>query len=393
VKLTDSSIKTIPTPEKSNRITFDDAVKGFGVRVTAAGARSFILDYRTVAGRQRRFTIGSCIEWHTATARQEAKRLKAAIRANGADPVGEIEGERTAPTVGDLIDRYIAEHLPKKRAGSQAGDICLINKWLASMRSLKVSEITFDHADRLHRKITRKGRPIAANRTLTVLSKMFSLAIKWRWRTDNPCKGIERNPENKRTRYLSADEIVRLNAALADLDDRRAAKAITLLLLTGARSMEVLAAKWADFDLSTGVWVKPGSTTKQKTEHRVPLSGPARLLLAEMSKAAVSEHVFPGRNVPHRATVRGAWSLACKAAGLSGVRLHDLRHSYASVLASAGVPLYTIGGLLGHSQPSTTARYAHLVDDALRVATERAGNVISGGESAEIRLFRGHKNR
>jgi integrase len=390
IKLTDANIKTLATPETGNRITFDDAVKGFGIRVTAAGARAFVLNYRT-AGRQRRYTIGAFPDWATSVARQEAKRLKAQIRATGADPVGEIESERSAPTVGDMIDRYIAEHLPKKRPGSQRGDVYMIDKWLAPMRSLKVSEITFDHADRLHRKITREGRPIAGNRALTVLTKMFALAIKWRWRTDNPCKGIERNPENKRTRYLSTDEIVRLNAALADLDDRQAAKALTLLLLTGARSMEVLAAKWADFDLSTGVWVKPGSTTKQKTEHRVPLSGPARLLLAEMSKNVSGEYVFPGRYTGHRATVRGAWDEVCEAAGLRGVRVHDLRHSYASVLASAGVPLYTIGGLLGHNQPSTTARYAHLVDDALRAATERAGHVIAGGESAEVKPFRRRK--
>jgi integrase len=154
--------------------------------------------------------------------------------------------------------------------------------------------------------------------------------------------------------------------------------------LTGARRGEAFAAKWADIDLSAGTWTKPASVTKQKREHIVPLSAPTLLLLSTMQKAATGEYIFPGRVDGHQADIGGAWDAICEAAGLDGVRLHDLRHTYASVLASGGTSLHVIGSLLGHSEPRTTQRYAHLTDAALRVATERAGAVIAGGESAEV---------
>jgi integrase len=216
---------------------------------------------------------------------------------------------------------------------------------------------------------------------------MFSLAIRWRWRPDNPCRGIERNPENKRTRYLSSDELGRLTAALAAHEDQQAANIIRLLLLTGARKGETLAAKWEDFDLEAGVWTKPGATTKQATEHRVPLSAPARQLLAGMPREG--EYLFPGaRARGHRVDLKGPWPAICKAANLKGVRLHDLRHTYASVLASSGQSLHVIGALLGHTQPSTTHRYAHLLDDPLRAATETAGAVITGAPKARVARVR-----
>ena len=148
----------------------------------------------------------------------------------------------------------------------------------------------------------------------------------------------------------------------------------------------LLGARWDQFDLAAGVWKKPGSTTKQKTEHRIPLSAPARQLLAELYEKADDPFVFPGEGkVGHRHTISKSWRALCKAAGIRGMRLHDLRHSYASMLASSGLSLPVIGALLGHSQPSTTSRYAHLLDDALRAATERVGAIIMPqGESAEV---------
>ena len=208
---------------------------------------------------------------------------------------------------------------------------------------------------------------------------MFSLAIKLQMRSDNPCRGVERNQENKRTRYLSADEISRLKVALAAHEDQQAANIVRLLLLTGARLNEVQSATWEQFDIEDGVWTKPGSTTKQKTEHRVPLSAPARQLLAELhadNHAGLDDasYVFPGRVGGHRKTIRKVWEDLCESTGLNGVRVHDLRHSYASLLASAGLSLPTIGALLGHSQPSTTARYAHLADSPPSGDRDRRGD-------------------
>ncbi|MGA7390656.1 MAG: site-specific integrase [Pseudolabrys sp.] len=384
MKLTDKLIKGLVAPERGNRITYDDDVKGFGARITAAGAKSFVLTYWS-AGRQRRYTIGRYPDWPLATARSEAKRLKLELRANGSDPLARLELARDAPTMAGLCQRYLEEHASKKCLASRADDTGMIRAFvLPAFGPKKVAEITFSDCDGLHRKITRRGTKHRANRVIALLSKAFNLSIRWGWRPDNPCKGIERNPEGKRTRYLSADELVRLTEVLAEYDDQQAANTIRLLLLTGARSGEVFGARWADLDLENGVWTKPGHTTKQKTEHRVPLSAPAlELLTAIRAKAPDNtELVFPG------ADLRTPWPKICKAAGITGVRVHDLRHTFASVLASAGFSLPMIGALLGHTQPGTTARYAHLFDDPLRQATERVGAIIAGKPGAEVRRLR-----
>jgi integrase len=387
-KLTDSLVKRLAAPSAGNKKYYDSEVPGFGCRVTAGGARSFILNYRTNAGRERRYTIGAFPDWGVAAARAEARRLKAQIRTNGADPVGDLQEARGEPAVGDMVERYVEEHLPKKRPRSQAEDHSLIKQWvLPALRNAKVSAVAFEDIDSLHRKITKAGTPCRANRTLALLSKMFSLAVRWRWRLDNPCRTVERNPEAKRARYLTGDELNRLTAALAEYPDQRAANIIRLLLFTGARRGETLCAKWEDFDLATGTWTKPGATTKQATLHRVPLSAPARQLLAGMERDG--EYLFPGKDGGHCVDFRRPWPEVCKAAGIKGVRLHDLRHTFASVLASSGQSLPIIGALLGHTQPGTTARYAHLVDDPLRAATETAGSILSGTTSADVVSIRG----
>jgi integrase len=139
-----------------------------------------------------------------------------------------------------------------------------------------------------------------------------------------------------------------------------------------------LAARWAQFDLEAGVWVKPGATTKQKTEHEVPLSAAARQLLNQLYVAG-AEYVFPRRRgAGHRVDIKKPWGAICKSANIGGLRIHDLRHSYASMLVSGGQSLPVIGALLGHTQPNTTARYAHLMDDPLRKATETVGAIIDG---------------
>lgn len=404
-KLTPDTIKTLPVPATGNKITYDSEVRGFGVRVTAAGAKAFILNYRTRSGKERRYTIGACSDWKVAAARDEAKALKRRVDL-GEDPMGDLETERTAKTVADLCARFEEEHLAKKRPATARDYRAIIRREiLPALKTKKVAEVDYTDVDNLHRKITRRGAPYLANRTVAVLSKMFGLAIKWKWRTDNPAKGIERNDEQKRHRYLSAAELAALTGALADLEDQQAANIFRLLLLTGARRGEVQAARWDQFDLSAGVWTKPGSTTKQKTMHRVPLSAPARQLLADLRTAAGDDavFVFPGRSGGHRQEIKRAWHDVCVAAGIvqtetkggktivtPSARMHDLRHTYASVLASAGLSLPIIGALLGHSQPATTARYAHLMDDPLRAATERAGAIVTAkGNGAEVVAIRG----
>ena len=181
---------------------------------------------------------------------------------------------------------------------------------------------------------------------------------------------------------------------MADLRDQSAADAVRLLLLTGARRGETLAARWVDIDLVAGVWAKPASTTKQKQSHRIPLSDAACRLLTEMrAKAGAGAYwLFPARQKPgHRADIREAWDVLRQAANIPDVRTHDLRHTYASIIASQGDSLPVIGALLGHATPTTTARYAHLFDDPLRRATERASVVITGRPDEGVPLKGGRR--
>ena len=383
-KLTDGVVKALQAPARGSRITYDADVKGFGVRVTAAGAKAFVLNYRTRLGRERRYTIGAFPDWKAGAARAEAAALKRIVDQGG-DPLGDIQAGRQAPTIADLCDRFLAEYLPRKRPSTQKSYREQIEAEIRpALGRLKVADVTFADIDLVHRTISKRA-PYRANRVVALLSRMFSMAITWGSRNNNPCRGIERNQEQKRRRYLAPDELGRLTEALADHRDQQAADIIRMLLLTGARRGEVLAAKWADIDLGRAIWNKPGATTKQKTEHQVPLSDAARQLLCELRERSSPdvEWLFPDGN-QHRRDVQHNWIAICRAAQITGARLHDLRHTYASVLASAGLSLPIIGALLGHTTPTTTARYAHLFDDPLRAAAERASAIISGNSAVVI---------
>jgi integrase len=385
-RLTDQAVRRLPAPDAGNKIYYDDVVRGFGIRVTTAGARSFVLDYRRRSDAlQRRVTIGQFPDWGVGAAREEAKRLKREIDG-GADPVGEYRESRAAATVADLCDRFERDYIPRKRPSTQqsyrqqiAADI------RPAFGRMKVAAVSLADVDAWHRKMSDRA-PIHANRSLAALSRMFSLAIRWGLRSDNPCKGIERNQENKRRRYLSANELTRLIKALDAYRDQQSADIIRLLLLTGARRGEALQARWDDIDLTAGVWNKPGATTKQRTEHSVPLNEAARRLLLDLRSrsGAKSEWLFPVADGGHRRDVKDAWAALSRKAKITGARVHDLRHTYASVLVSEGLSLPVIGALLGHTTPVTTARYSHLFHDPLRAATERAGAVITGKPTAGV---------
>jgi integrase len=382
---TDTGVKALPLPEKGSKIHFDPALPGFGCRVTSNGARSYILDYRVRgSGRQRRYTIGDVGNWSIGTARRKAKELKRRVD-DGGDPLGDLQAERDEPTVHDLIDRFDAEHIgPRLRPMSQRSYRMLINRYIRPHFSThaRVIDVAFEDIDALHRKVTKLGNPYAANRIVAILSRMFSLAVHWRMRDDNPCKGVGRNYEAKRKRYLKGDELTQLIKALAAYPDQQVSNIFRLLLMTGARRGEVMSMRWAAVDLGTGVWSKPGSTTKQKTDHVVPLSAPARMLLTEIASAQkrpLGTWVFPSNAnaTGHTVTLERAWRTICRAADIEELRIHDLRHSFASELISSGASLALVGALLGHSNPTTTARYAHLYDDPMRKAVDTVGAVIA----------------
>jgi len=252
------------------------------------------------------------------------------------------------------------------------------NEILPRIGQIKVAAVTTRDVEDLHRGVSKRA-PIRANRVLAVASKMFSLAVSWEYRRDNPCRGTERNLEHKRDRYYSPAEIARLNEALGDYTNQVAANAVRFLMLTGARRGEVLSAQWNHIDLVEGIWTKPSAHTKQQREHRIPISRPAMQLLTEMrtSSSGESDYIFPGRVAGRPLTdLKKVWAFAVGRAGLHDARLHDLRHSFASILVSSGSNLPLIGAMLGHTQPQTTARYAHLYDAPLREAAEKVGAVI-----------------
>lgn len=375
-KLTDRLVRALEMPDKGNRITYDTDVRGFGVRITARGSVSFVLNFR-VGRRERRYTIGAYPDWSVAAAREEAKRLKREVSL-GFDPMGERHDERAAPTVAELADRYLAEHAIHKVERAQADDRSMIKKLiLPEIGMLKVRDVRPEDIDKLHQSVS-KAKPIRANRVAQLLSKMFNLSIRWEYRVDSPVRGLRKNPEHKRQRYLSDEELSRLISTLDGHSNQVAANAVRLLLLTGARRGEVLNATWSQFDLDRGIWIKPSAHTKQKKEHRVPLSDTTIDLLTGMKETAGGEEcVFPGK-VPGEPLkeLKGFWKNVCKKAELADFRIHDLRHTYASILASSGLSLPVIGALLGHTQPNTTARYSHLFDDPLRDATNRVAHHI-----------------
>lgn len=225
---------------------------------------------------------------------------------------------------------------------------------------------------------------------------MFNLAIRWEMRPDNPAAGFIRNPENPRERFLDVTEIGRLSEVLNEHKNQRMADVIRLLMLTGARRGEVLNATWDQFDLDRAVWTKPAATTKQRKLHRTPISG-ASVQLLRTIRARVPDTcpwVFPGdTNGKPVQEIKRFWQDVRNKAKLTNLRIHDLRHTFASMLVSGGMSLPMIGKLLGHTQVQTTQRYAHLFDDPLRVGLNQVGEMlrpklklVANGETAEAEV-------
>jgi integrase len=376
-KLTEHSIRKLAPPAQGYTLHPDG--NGLALRVTAKDARSWVLNYRTKDGRSRRATIGSLEDWTLGAARRRAQELRRDVDL-GADPVGEVQAERKAETVNELCDRFIAEHLPRKAPSTARNYRSEIEQYVRpTLGAIKIKSVTFDDVDRLHRSITKRGKIYTANRVQSLLSKMFSLAIKWRYRVDNPAKGIGRNKEHPRERYLTEGEVARLMRALDADRDQVNADLLRVALLTGARRGELIALQWRDVDLTKGRWTKPH--TKPGEKQYVPLNPQACAVLAARyaKEPEVEQPFLRGRKLAtaERAVER-CWGRVRKAANIDGARVHDLRHSFASTLANRRVDLYVISKLLGHKRVQTTQRYSHLIDDTLREATEQAGRAIAG---------------
>jgi integrase len=359
---------------------WDETVPGFGARRQKGPAVTYFLKYRNGDGRQRWHSIGRHgAPWTPETARAEAKRLLGAIAA-GADPAAERSAWKQAPTVAELATRFLSEHADAKRKPRTAREYRrqVEKQILPALGEKRVAEVTRQDVAQFHH--SRRATPIEANRTLALLSVLFNFAERIGERPDssNPCRHIERFPQRRRERFLSADELGRLGNELAAYRGSPYHVAtIKLLVFTGARLGEVLGLRWEWIDFERGEARLPDSKTGAKTLHLPP---PALEVLAGLPRVEGEPHVLGAR----RGTtfIEAPWRRIRKAAGLDDVRLHDLRHAFASVAASAGMGLPIIGKMLGHTQAQTTQRYAHLASDPVKAAAAAVAGKIAAAMKA-----------
>jgi integrase len=396
MKLTDKVIDALPVPARGNKRIPDSEVRGFNGQVTAAGDRGFVLRYR-VHGRERLYTIGSRSVWTTVAARNRARELRRLID-QGIDPHEQEARERDeAITITEFWKRvYEPLHVATKSpAWRRSVGSMMRNDIIPRLGRLAVKNV--DHADiaAMHREITKRA-PTRANRARAVISGLLAYTERphvledgeripaLRQPGSNPARGVAVNREHPRERFLSPAEIARLIAVLDQRRERTSALLVKFLLLTGSRYSEAANSTWSQFDLERGTWRKPSSHTKQRREHVTPLSAPALALLCQLRETSKGAYLFPGPSGRPMVRIHDFWRSTTRQARLEGVRVHDLRHSFASVLAGGGASLLLIGQLLGHTQSQTTHRYSHLLDTVQREAVERAGAAIAGQPSADV---------
>jgi integrase len=373
-------------------VIWDREIKGFGIRCRESGAKYYVLKLR-VGGRQRWLTIGRHgSPWTPDSARREARRLLG-LKAAGQDPAMDRDRQKDAVTIAELgkrfLEEYVTQHCkPRTEEEYQRAVKSFINPVLGRHR---INDLTRADVAGLHHKL--RDRPYQANRSIAVLSKMMNLAEEWGLRTDgrNPCWHVKKFKELKRERYLTREELQRLGAVLADPETKGtespfAIAAIALLALTGARLMEILTLRWEYVDLENAVLRLPDSKTGAKL---IYLNATAVNVLHTMPQMQGNPHVIAGKKDGARLiNLQKAWCRIRAKAGLDDVRIHDLRHSFASVAAGTGMSLPIIGKLLGHTQASTTQRYAHLAADPLRAASDQVGAEISAAMNGKKRRRR-----
>jgi integrase len=394
--------KLVCPANKDREILWDDKVKGFGIAAFKSGAKVYIVQYRA-DGATRRFKIAKHGVLTAEQAREKATAFLGEI-ATGADPAGERRAIRQAPTLAEIAPLFV-KHVRARRRPSTADsyDLALKLHVLPKLGKRRITEIRPVDLEKLHAEMV--DRPAQANRTLAIVSSLWSWAEKRRMVAAgrNPARGVEKAEVDRRERFLTETELKRIgevmaraeadglpyavdesgpNAKHAPKPEKRVRKldpfalaALRLLLLTGARLREVLHAKWDWVDIERGMIFLPTSKTGRKT---VYLSQAAVELIQGLPRVAGNPYLFPGeKEGKPRADLKKPWAAVCGAAGIEGVRLHDLRHSFASFGAGESLGLPIIGKLLGHTQTSTTARYSHLDADPMKRAANLIGEKIT----------------
>jgi integrase len=380
---------TVVKALQAGETIWDVSPVGFCVRCQTE-AKNYGLKYR-FNGRQRWLTIGRHgSPWTPETARNEAERLLGMV-ADGQDPAIIRDGEKLAPTFAEAAERFMSEQVEKKRKERTAIEYRrLLDKIIMpKLGRHRVKDITSSDINRLHDSLSET--PYQANRVVAFLSKLFnwSEAEGTRPQASNPCRHVEKFGEKKRERMLSLAELDRLGDALAAYDGSPyTVAAIRLLLLTGARLQEVLTLRWEWVNFEQGEARLPDSKTGAKTVHLPP---PALAVLADLLRAEGNPFVIVGRvSGACMVNLEKPWRVIRSTAGLHDVRLHDLRHAYASVAASSGMGLPMIGKILGHTQAQTTARYAHFAPDPVKAAAATVAGKIAdalGSKKADAEVI------
>lgn len=418
-RITKRTVDAAKAGERLYRI-WDSDVKGFGLRVTPAGVKSYILAYRSGEGGRsspkQEFTIGRHGVLTPDEAREKAAKLLASVK-DGGNPQALRVAARAELTVAELCNLYLAEGTATKKASTLATDRLRIERHIKPLLGAKrISAVTDADVQRFVRDVaagktavarkptrleakcpkveTRKRRDAAASggkgtatRTTGLLGAIFTFAVRRKMRPDNPVHGVERFRDGKSQRFLSPAELGRVGKALADLGEGNAgATVLRLLVLTGARKSEIEGLRWDAVDIEGRCLRLGDSKTGAKV---VPLGAPALVILATLERRKGSPFVFPSDRIKdaHFVGTPKVWEKVRTAAALDKVRIHDLRHTYASLAASGGQSLPLIGKLLGHRDVKTTAQYAHLADDPVRAAADRTAEAAAAamlGTSAEI---------
>jgi integrase len=376
-KLTKRTVDALE-PEAKDYFVWDTLIAGFGVRIMPSGAKTYQAQYRK-GGRTRRISLGRHGTLTVEQARLLAKEVLGDV-AKGENPAEDIAQHRKAPTVAALCERFFQAHVMERCKPSTQGEYrraidMFINPALGSFKLLDLERK--DVAE-LHHKF--RDKPYQANRTLGVLSKMFNLAEIWGLRPDgsNPCRHVPKYREHKRERYLSQVELQRLGNVLADAElngteTPHIIAAFRLLILTGCRLGEIQTLQWG-FITDQGMEL-PDTKTGAR---RIPLPSAARAVLSTLARVDGNPYVIVGKIAGRHATdFQHPWRRIRERAGLTGVRIHDLRHTYASNAVSSGMPIQMVGRLLGHTQIQTTMRYAHLADDPVKKAAEENAERLS----------------
>ena len=370
---------------------WDSEIKGFGVRIMPSGTKTYQVQYRK-GGRTRRASIGRHGNITADQARSRAKEIMGEL-SKGENPVEEIAQHRRAPTVAALCERFFTDHVQHRcKPSTQSEYRRAIDLFInPAIGNFKVVDVEQRDVSELHHKM--RGKPYQANRVLGVLSKMFNLAEVWGLRPDgsNPCRHVPKYREEKRERFLSQYQLQRLGQTLAEAERDGSETpyviaAFRLLILTGCRLGEIQTLQW-DFITDQGMEL-PDTKTGAR---RIPLPQAARAVLSVLPRLPDNPYVIAGKVPGRYATdLQAPWRRIRARAGLDDVRIHDLRHTYASNAVSSGMPIQMVGRLLGHTQIQTTMRYAHLADDPVRRAAEenaeRLNGFVSGGPLQETGL-------